>query len=98
VFRPVIASLLVTAVLGSVILDAAAETLDPSGSPAAAATASSKNPAPLEPRGAAGIRLAQGSSDRGILIASGAILVAIVAALLLIEDDDDDTTANTGTN
>ena len=56
-----------------------------------------KNKAPLDPGGPAGIRLAQGASDRGVLIASGAILAAIVAALLLSEDDDDDA-VSTGTN
>lgn len=55
-----------------------------------------RNQPPLHPGGAAGIREAQGASDRGILIASGLILASIVAALLLIEDEDG--TVATGTN
>ncbi len=57
----------------------------------------SSNEPPLNPGGAAGIRAAQGASDRGVLIASGLILAGIVAALLLIEDEDDDA-VSTGTN
>jgi len=59
--------------------------------------AASSNEPPLNPGGAAGIRAAQGASDRGVLIASGFILAGIVAALLLIEDDDEDA-VSTGTN
>jgi hypothetical protein len=59
--------------------------------------AASGNEPPLNPGGAAGIRAAQGASDRSVLIASGLILAGIVAALLLIEDDDEDA-VSTGTN
>jgi len=57
-----------------------------------------KNNPPLRPAGAAGIREAQGASDRGVLIASGLILTGIVAAMLLIEDDDENTTTTTGSH
>jgi len=54
-----------------------------------------RNQPALTPAPAAGIREAQGASDRGVLIASGLILAGIVAALLLI--DDDENTVSTGT-
>jgi len=63
----------------------------------AGAGAEPKNQPALAPAGAAGIRAAQGASDRGVLIASGVILAGIVAALLLIDNDDDDT-VSTGSN
>jgi hypothetical protein len=72
--------------------------------PAAAAqrqaqtSAAEKNAPPLKPAGAAGINVAQGASDRGVLIVSGLILSSIVAAMLLVEDDDEDAVTTTGTN
>jgi len=55
-----------------------------------------QNQPPLKPAGSAGIRKAQGASDRGVLIASGLILAGIVAALVFI--DDDENTVSTGSN
>ena len=62
------------------------------------AQAVAKNAFPLSPAGAAGIRKAQGASDRGVLIVSGLILGGIVAALLLVDDDEENTPTTTGSN
>ena len=91
--RQLIAILFASAI-GASSLDSSA-TAAPA-SPVQTSAALLKNKPPLGPGGPAGIQRAQGASDRGVLIASGAILAAIVAALLLIEDDDD--AVSTGTN
>jgi hypothetical protein len=59
--------------------------------------ATSQSAPPLKPGGPAGIKEAQGSSDRVSLIASGLILAGILAAVLLIDDDDDESVTTTGT-
>lgn len=69
------------------------------GSQAGAQTRTAmKNEFPLAPGGAAGVRKAQGASDRGVLIASGLILAGIVVAMLLIDDDEESPPATTGSN
>jgi len=87
----IIASTIVTASVG-----ASAQTNAAAATPVK--TVVTKNEPPLKAGGPAGIRAAQGASDRGVLIASGLILTAIVAALLLTQEDDDDTVSTGSTN